>query len=260
MTALAYDEEATRRLLAVYTTPDVVAQREAFVRLLAPQPGERVVDVGSGPGFLASAIADAVQSTGAVCGIEISEPLNAVARAHCGDKAWVEIGHGDATRLPYPNAFFDAAISTQVLEYVADVDAAIAEVFRVVRPAGRAVVVDTDWDSIVWHSADPSRMNRILRAWEQHVPHPRLPRTLAPRLRRAGFRVDLQRVIPLFNPVFDRHTYSNQMVDLIVSFVAAHADIPLDEASRWADDLRDSGRRNEYFFSLNRYAFLATKP
>jgi hypothetical protein len=70
----------------------------------------------------------------------------------------------------------------------------------------------------------------------------------------------LQRVIPLFNPVFDRHTYSNQMVDLIVSFVAAHADIPLDEASRWADDLRDSGRRNEYFFSLNRYAFLATKP
>lgn len=260
MATLAYDEEATRRLLAVYTTPDVVAQRDAFVRILAPQVGERILDVGSGPGFLASAIADAVESTGAVCGLEISEPLNAVARAHCGHQAWVEIRHGDATYLPFPSASFDAAISTQVLEYVADVDAVIAEMFRVVRPAGRVVVVDTDWDSIVWHSADRSRMNSILLAWEQHAPHPRLPRTLGPRLRRAGFRVDTQQVIPLFNPEFGQQTYSNQMIDLIVSFVTLHADVPLTDAGKWAEDIRDLGEKGDYFFSLNRYAFLATKP
>jgi arsenite methyltransferase len=259
MATLAFDEEATRRLLAVYTTPDVVAQREAFVRILAPQVGERILDVGSGPGFLASAIADAVESTGAVCGVEISEPLNAVARAHCRHQAWVEIRHADATQLPLPSAFFDAAISTQVLEYVADVDAAIAEMFRVVRPAGRVAIVDTDWDSIVWHSANPFRMNKILLAWEQHAPHPRLPRTLAGRLRRAGFRIDSQQVIPLFNPEFGQQTYSNQMIDLIVSFVTTHAEVPLTEARKWAEDIRELVERNDYFFSLNRYAFLATR-
>lgn len=141
---LAYDEDATKRLLAVYTTPDVVAQREAFVQILAPRRGEQVLDVGSGPGFLAAAIADAVGSTGAVCGVEISEPLNAVARAHCSRQPWIAIRQGNATQLPLPNASFDAVVSTQVLEYVDDVDAAIAEMFRVLRPEGRVMIVDTD--------------------------------------------------------------------------------------------------------------------
>lgn len=102
-------------------------------------------------------------------------------------------------------------------------------------------------------------MNRILLAWERHAPHPRLPRTLSARLHRAGFRVDALQIVPLFNAEFDQDTYGNRMIDLIVSFLANHADVPLGEASRWAQDVRDSGARGEYFFSLNRYVFLATK-
>jgi protein-L-isoaspartate O-methyltransferase len=68
MTVLEYDNEATKRLLAVYVTPDVIAQRNQFLRALDPQPGERVLDVGSGPGFLVTAIAEAVGSSGSVCG------------------------------------------------------------------------------------------------------------------------------------------------------------------------------------------------
>ena len=48
--ALRFDDEAARRLEAIYRTTDVLAQREATLRLLDPKPGERVVDVGSGPG------------------------------------------------------------------------------------------------------------------------------------------------------------------------------------------------------------------
>src|SRR5437868_161591 len=50
---LHYDEEASRRVEAMYSTPDVVAVRQHVLRALALQPGERVLDVGSGPGFLA---------------------------------------------------------------------------------------------------------------------------------------------------------------------------------------------------------------
>ena len=56
MTALQYDKEATERLLALYVTPDVVAQRDQFLLAFNVRPGERVLDVGSGPGFLASTI------------------------------------------------------------------------------------------------------------------------------------------------------------------------------------------------------------
>jgi arsenite methyltransferase len=48
-----------------------------------------------------------------------------------------------AQRLPYPEDTFDLAVSTRVLEYVPDVAAALAEVYRVLRPGGRLLVLDT---------------------------------------------------------------------------------------------------------------------
>lgn len=260
MGALEYDAAATQRLLVVYVTPDVVSQRAQFLSALDPRPGERVLDVGSGPGFLASEIADAVGATGQVCGVEISAPLVAVARSQCAWQPTVAIREGDAARLPYADGSFDAVVSTQVLEYVADIDAAIAEIFRVVRAGGRIAILDTDWDSIVWHARDRARMNRVLAAWEEHVPHPHLPRTLESRIRAAGFRAQPPRVIPLFNPAFDPETYSNRMIDLIVPFVAGRRGVTREEAHAWARELRESGAAGDYFFSLNRYLFLAAKP
>ena len=259
MSVLQFDKEATERLLAVYLTPDVVAQRDQFVRAFGPRPGERVLDVGSGPGFLASAIAQAVGSSGFVCGVDISEPLLAVARSTCAHQSWVEFHHGDATQLAFADASFDALVTTQVLEYVGDVDAALAEFHRVVRPAGRVAILDTDWDSLVWHSTDPDRMNRILAVWEEHAADCHLPKTLAHRLRRAGFRVQAQQVIPFLNADFDPNTYSNRIIDLIVAFVADRGGITRQEAQAWAQELRELGNRAEYFFSLNRYLFVATK-
>jgi ubiquinone/menaquinone biosynthesis C-methylase UbiE len=66
----------------------------------------------------------------------------AVARRHCkhtSDAAPVALVEGDATALPFVDGLFDAVVSTQVFEYVADVDAALAEVARVLRPGGPLV-------------------------------------------------------------------------------------------------------------------------
>jgi ubiquinone/menaquinone biosynthesis C-methylase UbiE len=259
MTELRYDEAATKRLLAVYVTPDVNIQREQFVRALNPRTGERVLDVGSGPGFLSAAIADATGASGALHGVDVSEPMVEFARSHCADRPWAEFSQADATELPFPDHAFDAAISTQVLEYVGDVDAALAEIHRVVRLHGRVVIVDTDWDSIVWHSPDREWMNRILQAWEQHAADPFLPRSMADKLHRAGFRVESQEIIPLFNPGFDPDTYSNRLIDLIVPFVTGRMGIDADEAEAWAKHLRRTGEQGDYFFSLNRYLFVAKK-
>ena len=64
-TMLEFDDETARRVEAVYTTPDVVAQRTTIRSALAPAPGERVLDIGSGPGFLAAEIARDVGPSGA---------------------------------------------------------------------------------------------------------------------------------------------------------------------------------------------------
>ena len=65
-TAMPFDEEMTRRLVEVYTTRDVVAQRDATLEFLDPQVGERVLDIGSGPGFLAAGIATRMGESGVI--------------------------------------------------------------------------------------------------------------------------------------------------------------------------------------------------
>jgi SAM-dependent methyltransferase len=142
MVTLEYDAEAARRLLAVYGTPDVAAQREAFAGALALRGGEHVLDLGCGPGMLTLLLAQQVGASGQVCGVDISEPLLAHARRLAADRPQLRWPEADATSLPLPDAAFDAAISTQVLEYVAEVDAALAEPHRVLRPHGRLVLVE----------------------------------------------------------------------------------------------------------------------
>jgi SAM-dependent methyltransferase len=243
----------------MYVTPDSVEQRKQILQLIDPQPGEHVLDVGSGPGFLTSAIGEAVGPTGWVCGVDISDPLLAVAKTNCVHQPWVEFCKMDAVALPLRDDQFDAVVSTQVLEYLKDVNGALIAFHRVLRADGRVVIVDTDWDSIVWHTNDRQRMHRILGVWEEHTTDPHLPATLPKMMSRAGFHVEAQEIIPLFNPVFDANTFSNRLIDLIVSFVSGRGGVSIHEAAAWAEELRQLGEQNDYFFSLNRYLFIARK-
>lgn len=256
---LEYDDTASRRVEAAYTTADVVEQRRRVLAALDLRPGERVVDVGSGPGFLAVQLAEAVGPDGAVTGVDASDSMLALARerevpAGSAPLTWLL---GTATELPLPDASVDVAVSTQVLEYVADIGTALVEVYRVLRPGGRLLILDTDWDSIVWHSRDRDRMARVLTAWEPHLADPHLPRTLGGSLRTAGFVVHRPFVLPLLNVGYDADTFSGLLLELVATFVAGRG-FPADEAQAWAEDLRTMGE--DYFFSLNRYVFTATRP
>lgn len=257
---LQFDEEAARRVETTYLTPDVVAQRQATLRALELRPGERVLDIGSGPGLLAQDMAITVGSGGRICGLDISESMLAMSRKRCANLPWVDFRAGDAINLPFSDGEFDVAVCTQVYEYVADVDTALRDARRVLRPGGRLLVVDTDWDSMVWHSTSPTRMNRVLDAWNEHLVDPYLPRTLSPRLKRIGFHIERYQVVPLLNTEFDPNTYSYGLMGLIAKFVVGRRGVTEGEATAWLEDFRTLGESGRYFFSLNRYLFLAVKP
>jgi arsenite methyltransferase len=259
-TPLQFDADASRRIEATYMTPDVVEQRRVVLEALAPRPGERVLDVGSGPGLLAAEIAAAVGPDGQVCGVDVSESMLALARARATrpGSAPVEFRRAGAEQLPCADGSFDAAASTQVFEYVEDVPGALAEIHRVLRPGGRVLLLDTDWDSIVWRSGDDERMARVLQAWEQHLVDPKLPRTLRRSLASAGFEVAPPRIVPLFNAGFDRASFSAGLLELVAAFVVGRDGLTAEEVDAWASDLRSQGA--DYFFSLCRYVFRAAKP
>lgn len=184
--------------------------------------------------------------------------MNAVAVAHCEGLAWVGIDVGSAETLPYADHSFDAVVSTQVYEYVTDVRGALVEVRRVLRPDGRLVVLDTDWDSVVWHADDRHLHLRVMAAWEEHLVDPRLPRVLPGLLERAGFRVVDRRMIPLFNPSYEDDSFSAGTIDVIGGFVTGRQGLTEHDVARWAADLRSRG--TDYLFSVNRYCFVAVVP
>lgn len=257
MSMLQFDEHAARHIQRVYSTPDVRQQRAEVLALLAARPGERVLDIGSGPGYLVESLADAVGPGGAVHGLDRSGPMNAVARELLGDRPWAAVDEGDALALPYPDGAFDAVVSTQVYEYVADLPAAFAELRRVLRDGGRALVLDTDWDSVVWHVADRERHRRVMAAWDEHLVHPHLPCILPGLLRGAGFRVTGRHLIPLFNPTYEQDTYSVLTATTIARFVVGRQGLTQADVDAWTADLQQRGAEDDYLFSVNRYCVLA---
>jgi ubiquinone/menaquinone biosynthesis C-methylase UbiE len=253
-----FDEQASRRLESIYLTPDVAAQRAQVMQLLQPQRGERALDIGCGPGLTTQALAEAVGEA-RVLGVDIAAPMLSIARGRCAAMPQVAFELCDVNALPCEDASFDIALASQVYEYVESVDAALAELARVLRPGGRAVLVDTDWESAVWASHDDQRMRRVLESWNEHIPHPQLPRTLKRRMEQAGFASVTVSVVPLLNDVYDRQTYSVGMMDMIGNFVTGRNGLTAEDIAAWKADAAAMGAENGYFFSLNRYVFVGVR-
>jgi SAM-dependent methyltransferase len=221
-----------------------------------------MLDVGAGPGLLAYDLARLVGPDGRVVGLDVSPDMLALARTRLADLGQAECMQGDATALELPAGSFDAAVSTQVYEYVADMPRALAELCRVLRPGGRALILDTDWRSVVWHSSDEARMDRVLKAWDGHLSDPHLPARLGPMLRAAGFEVRRVEILPMLAPVWQPVSYAAGILRSIRDYVLRHGPeqgLDAAEVAAWWADQQELITRGEFFFSLNRYVFLATR-
>jgi ubiquinone/menaquinone biosynthesis C-methylase UbiE len=116
--------------------------RQAAFRMLAPQPGESVLEAGCGTGHSLRALA---RVTDHVHGLDISDGMLAVARARLRRarlEGRVALGQGDAASLPYADGCFDALLMTFALELfdTPEIPLVLSECRRVLRPVGRLAV------------------------------------------------------------------------------------------------------------------------
>ncbi|MCS4089068.1 class I SAM-dependent methyltransferase [Rhizobium sp. BK176] len=105
-----------------------------------PSPRGDLLDVGCGTGYYLGRLRDLFERAS---GVDLSEGMLAVARS--GHPA-LDLRKGGAESLPFPDASFEAVICCRVLTHVRDVDSAFAEIGRVLRPRGLAVVTNIDAD------------------------------------------------------------------------------------------------------------------
>ena len=110
-------------------------------------------------------------------------------------------------------------------------------------------------------SADSAELTRrVQRLWDQHLTHRSLPRTLGPRLRKAGFTDVRMRAHPLATIELDPETYGAALMPFIAAFAGGREGISTAEVERWVAEQQALGERGEYFFAVTQFCFTARKP
>ena len=134
------------------------------------QPGERVLDLGTGTGAVAERAASAVGPGGAVVGVDISPEMLALARQRVAARGLqsVTFREGRAGALPVDDASFDVVLASLSLMYVIDRAAAAREIARVLRPGGRLVAA-------VWAGPEQCDIVRFQQTAGSFAPPPPVP-------------------------------------------------------------------------------------
>ncbi|MEU9603901.1 methyltransferase domain-containing protein [Streptomyces sp. NPDC048057] len=155
--------------------------KRVVLHALGARPGHTVLDLGCGPGTDLGTLADAVGPAGAVVGVDASREMVERARGRAGERtegaegaeasggsegaAGVRVLLGDVHRLPLADASVDRARTDRVLQHVTDPAQVLAEARRVLRPGGRLVMAEPDWDSLVVDYPDL----HVARAYTRHI-------------------------------------------------------------------------------------------
>ena len=127
-----------------YMVPGIFSRLSAtLLELVAPQPGERVLDLACGTGVVARMAAPMVQPGGEVFGVDFNPAQIATARSIDSSIEWRE---GDAGSLPFADREFDLIVCQQGFQFFPDRVQAVREIHRVVKPGGRVGI--TVWSSI----------------------------------------------------------------------------------------------------------------
>jgi ubiquinone/menaquinone biosynthesis C-methylase UbiE len=134
--------------------------------------GDKVLDVGCGPGIDTIPLAHLVGSTGEVHGVDFDRTMVAEAdqRAQeAGLLAWVKHKQADATSLPFESDYFDSCRSERLFQHLLDPALALSEMKRVTKPDGWIVVLDTDWGSTSTDTDEIDLERRMTRFYTEHM-------------------------------------------------------------------------------------------
>ena len=256
---VTYDKKAAIQIERSYQAPEIIRQRIQTLDALALRAGEKVLDAGCGTGFLVQEMAKIVGATGKVSGLDYSADMLEFARDRCDQTPNIELQQGSVTALDFTSDSFDAVSCTQTLLYVKEVDTAISELHRVLKPHGRIAILETDWRGTVLNSINHKITRAILDGWDHSVASPNLPPKIIPLLLAQGFSAIKVEAIPLLNTSYSEQNFSSGMLAFFANYAIDAGLISEQESKQWLAEIKQLAEHDAYFFCVNRFLFTAVK-
>jgi len=238
--------------------PAVSALKPIMLEQMRLHRGQRVLEVGCGAGDDVRTLARRVGPTGQVIGIDAS-PLvvaEATRRAH-GTNLPVEFRVGDARALELPDGAVDRCRAERLLMHAHGEPATIVgELTRVLRPDGRLVVFDLDWDTLAIDGAEQELTRRIVRSYSDGVANGCVGRTLPRLLRDAGL-VDVTTIPHAIEIPFD--FFGWVLSGHLDAAIAAGSFTPA-ELIGWWDAIDDAHAKGRFYAAILGFVVAGSKP
>jgi SAM-dependent methyltransferase len=177
----------------------------------------------------------------------------------------VNVVMGSAEALPFLDGAFDAVLCVNVLEAVPDRTGALAEMHRVLRPGGRALVAHDDYESQAYTSTNRELGRRVSLAYADSTfasyatSDGQMGRHLWPMFVATGFAEPRLQVLPLVETEYGEPHSGWQHAQFSADFVSKVCDLTDAELDAWRADLAARSSRGEYLYCLNLFACLGSK-
>ena len=242
-----FDQEIGEIQRKAVQSQEGVGRRKIIMDSLSVASGQTILDLGCGGGYQVRSLALAVGSEGRVVGVDPSLKQIEVAREYCSDLDNVEFTQDTGTDLSFRDETFDSTTSTNVLDYIGDVNGVVAELRRVLRKGGRLCTISCLWDHHRFHGADPALNDRILHVFRNHCPHQMLPLELPTILLNNGFAGINSMPIPLLNMTMHNNAFARWTSKLIAAFAIGNG-ISEDDVALWLRQLEEAERDGHFGF------------
>ena len=233
--------------------------RESQRQQLAPaliEPGHRILDFGCGPGFLALALADMVGEEGQVYGVDINARFVSDATQRATGQGNISFHHLSDHILPFSTASMDRVLAKNVLEYVPDIHATLAEMYRVLAPGGRIHVLDSDWGFVVVEPWGKAVVDRFFNAASVAFKEPHIGRKLVQLIRTTGFEVESATI----EASLDTTGGGLSVLRNMRRYIGVFNTLRPEEADELIEAAEQAVGDGSYLFALPQFVVTANKP
>ncbi len=242
--------------------PDVIEQWRYYFSVLAPQAGDRILDVGCNTAEAERLLLRDYPKIGKVIGLEKDPQRYEHALSNLkkdGNPAQIELKLRDALDLAFPDHHFDSTFCVDVLERVNEPVKALQEIQRILKPHGTAVIVHSDFDTQVFSCDDKELCRRIVHAFNDSGANDQLGRELYRLCSLAGYHSVRPMIYSLINTEWLSNLYSYKAAYMMMEWLTKTKSVTETDLARWLSDIEAQCDGSAFFYSINRNICVCVK-